>query len=385
MTTSPPTPSTPPSRRVPFVSRRVLGVACGLALATAAGLAVHAHASKSSTRKPSVSPVAVMAVQVVHPDQRLVAQSLQASGAVVAQVNASCGPDVPGQRVTSVLVDVGDRVHKGQALAELDSRSLRIALNQATASVRQAQAAWATAQDAYARDEKLRSSGAVSPQALRAAKDQVAQDLATLQASQAQQASAALQLAHSVIRAPVDGVIASRNVSVGQVSSSGAQFFTVVSVPHLQWQPQLTSQQLARVRVGQAASIQLSAGAGKELSGKVVRVSPAVDATTQTALAYVDFDSSKVQPGELLSGSLQEASTQEWTLPASALATQDGVSFVYLVGPKNHVHRKDVQAGASAGSRVVVQGLQPADNVVLSGAALLHEGDLVRVVSGAAQ
>lgn len=368
------------SNRAP--SRKAWAALLVVALLAVLEVAHHERSATSASQHKVLSQAPVMAVQVVRPLERAMAQNLSVSGAVVAQVTASCGPDISGQRVTAVLSDVGKRVHKGQVLAQLDASSLHIAVSQARASVGQAQATLSTAQDVAKRDAALRVSDAVSAQAFKAARDQVAQDRALLAAAQAQLSQALLQLSHARIVSPIDGVVASRNVSVGQISSAGAQFFTVESIPHLQWQPQLTAKQLAQVHAGQSARIDV---AGSTSSGQVVRVAPALNSSTQTALAYVDFDNTRARPGELLSGELLEPSTRQWTIPSSALAHEDGVSFVYLVGPKGHVHRKDVRVGVSEGTLVAVQGLAPADNVVLSGAALLHEGDLVRVVSGATQ
>lgn len=365
------------SRKKPWI---FVNSAIALGVAVLAGYHFYGQPKQPLPERPSVA-AAVMAVQVVTPTYRVLHPSLEAAGALVAQATATCGSDIGPVRVKQVLVDVGDPVKAGQVLATLDSRQADLSLASARAALEQALAVFQSAKDTEDRNKQLAPSHAVSSQALVQSKAQLAQAEASLKAARVQVQSAELQVSRTKVLAPQSGVVTERTVQPGQVVSAGTSFFTLASNPKLQWQAQLTASQLTQVRIGGEALV----GTGAEqVKGVISRLSPSVTAGTQMGFAYIDVTSSKLRPGQLVSGSLALPPLRVLTVPETAVVHISGESFVYLVEEGSRVYRKSVTEGLTEGGATAVSGLSPQQLVVREGAGLLHSGDRVTVLKGKA-
>ena len=359
---------------------------CGLA-------AVHAE----STPAPAVARPS-LTVTTGHARQQDWPVTLSASGAVAAWMEASIGARITGLPLIEVLVNVGDRVHKGQLLARFDDATVRTDLDQLQAALTQAMAAEQQAQASFDQAEanrqralKIQDSGAISDQdilqystAAATARAQVAQAHAQVSQAHAQIASAQLRLDFTRVLAPDDGVISARGATIGSVSQAaggGAELFRLIRQGRLEWRAELTANQLAQIRPGLPVSLTLADGT--IVTGKVRQLAPAMDTSTRLALAYVDLQpGAHVLPGMYLTGTLQSARRPALTVPAESVVIRDGRSYVLrLEGERCHLTA--VTVGRRQGNEAeITAGLKAGDPVVVKGAGFLNDNDLVRIADG---
>jgi len=358
-------------------------------LAAATIVLLTACSQKAPPAQSAAAPKPALTVEVVKPQFVKMATALAASGSVFAWQEASIGAEVGGLRVADVRVNVGDRVKKGQVLVRLLDDTVRADLAQQEALVADAQASLAQAEANFARAQTLESSKAVSSQDLLAAKTTRDSAAARLKSAQAALSSQRLRLAKTSITAPDDGTISARTVSVGQVVSGGTELFKFVRQDRLEWRAELPAQAMLVAQAGQLAQLTLADGSKEE--GTVRQLSPTLDATSRSGVAYVDLSAkSRAKPGMFVSGRLLTGAAPARTVPGAALVVRDGVTYVMSVDASNKIHPLRVTTGQHENGQVeIVTGLPKEGevSVVAQGAAFLNEGDVVKVVAsqGAAE
>jgi HlyD family secretion protein len=185
--------------------------------------------------------------------------------------------------------------------------------------------------------------------------------------------------------APDDGVISSRKATLGMVAQPGTELFRLVRQNRLEWRAELTGAQLARVHIGDDASVRLADGS--TATGRVRQVAPVLDENTRIGLAYVELDkgdaSSKppARAGMYGTGTITLGVRSAMTLPADAIVLRDGHEYVFVLGTDNHVALIKVGVGRRVGNGVEINdGLSGEERVVAAGAAFLNDSDFVRVV-----
>jgi RND family efflux transporter MFP subunit len=141
---------------------------------------------------------------------------------------------------------------------------------------------------------------------------------------------------------------------------------------------------LTQVKVGQA--VRVSPVGAPTLAGRVRMVAPTVDASTRNGLVFVDL----VQPGPTKAGmfargEFEVGNGDALTLPQTAVLQREGFSYVFRIGADQKVQQVKVSTGRRVGERIeITGGLEAGARVVAQGAGFLADGDLVRVVQGAA-
>ncbi|GAB4120628.1 MAG: hypothetical protein Fur0026_11940 [Sideroxydans sp.] len=247
------------------------------------------------------------------------AQTLSANGSIVPWQEALIGAQLPGVRIADVKVSIGDRVRRGEILATLDNA--------------------------------LHPGGNDVPQGR--------------------------------IVAPDDGVISSVSANVGSMPQTGTELFRLIRQGRLEWQAELTAEELMRVRRGMRASITLSGG--RTVQGTVRAISPKVEMQTRFGHALIRLDdSSNIVAGVFARGTfdLSGGTRKLASLPQTAVMQRGSVTYVLVVDAASRVHERAVVVGQRLGDRVEIrQGLDPAERVVETGGPFLTEGDVVQVVA----
>ena len=351
----------------------------GLAL----GVAVIATAC-SKKEEATAKPVAAFAVSVARVQARDIPRSVLVSGPVSAWEEMQLGVEVSGLRVTSLLVDVGQSVRKGELLLQLDHRSLDADLAQADASLREAEAGVALARSQLARGELLVKDKYISATQVDELRAGRVQGDARVGTARAMRDTAALRRSFADLRAPDAGVISKRLVQPGQVVAAGSELLRLIRQSRLEWRAELAEAELGRVKPGDR--IQLTTRDGKAVIGQVRAVSPGVDASTRTGTVYADLpDPQGLQPGTYLQGRIDIGIGQGLTVPAATVVQRDGHPNVFTVDAKGIAHRVRIRTGGIANGQVeVLEGLKAGDAVVEQGAGFLGDGDSVRIVEATA-
>jgi cobalt-zinc-cadmium efflux system membrane fusion protein len=285
-------------------------------------------------------------------------------------------------RVTKVGPALGDRVRRGQTLAEIYSPALA-----------EAQTRYVSAQamlDAHDRElqrtQKLVEIGAASRQELEKIHAEHAAQTAAVQSARSQlellgvSASALEKMApgHNVsatatVPAPIDGVVTERGANVGLNVDTATKLFTVVDLSTVWVVANLYEKNFSQVRVGSEAAITTSAHPGLTLRGRVSYIDPQVSADTRTANVRIEVANTS---GELRLGMYADvvvagasgASTPR--IPRNAVQNVGDRTVVYLANSKEpgKFIEREVRLGQTSGEQVeVVSGVQPGDVVVTEG------------------
>jgi HlyD family secretion protein len=331
--------------------------------------------AQAATAKPALT------VQVVTPRAESWPRQVAASGPVVAWQEASIGTELSGIRLEEVLVNVGDRVAKGQLLARYSEESMRADLARLDAGVAEAQAALDKARlDAEGAD-RMENSGALSKQEIRSVRTQATVAEARLASAVAQRDAQALRLRYARVVAPDDGVISARGATVGAVAAPGTELFRLIRRGRLEWRAEVRADALAQMKPGMRATIKGAGGA--TLAGTVRQIAPSVAADTLNGIVYVDLPPrSGLTAGMFVSGEFELAASPALAVPESAVVFRNGNRYVMQVGADNRVRELKVQVGRRRGTDVeVLEGLDAGARLALVGGAFLNDGDLVQVVA----
>ena len=390
------------SRRRPLSLAAVLTLGLAGALPWVPGPCARAGAAEgpptqSQAQSPAQAQRPALSVTLTAPEPADWPRILTAYGNIVAQQEAVIGPELSGYRLTKVLVDVGDRVTKGQLLARVSDEVVAAELAQSRAAVEEAQARLAEARaDAdRARTRRVEESGALSAQQINQFLAGEQSALARLSAARAKVQADELRLSQTRILAPEDGVISARTATVGSLAQPGSELFRMILGGRLEWRAQVTALELAQVAPGMAAALippQSAPGAApnaapgehplERVEGRVRMVAPTLDPQTRYALVYVDLPAeSPLRAGMFVRGELAVGQAKALTLPQSAVVLREGFAYVFQVGGDGRVGEVKVELGRRVDDRVeIIRGVTAEMQVVATGAGFLADGDLVRVV-----
>jgi RND family efflux transporter MFP subunit len=345
----------------------------------------------SGTPPPPPPPV----VDVARPIQRSVVDWDDYVGRFEAIQTVELKPRIDGQ-IVEIGFRSGQDVPRGTVLFRLDPRPAQAALEQARAQVQRARATLANAQQERDRAMRLLVAQAISREeseqkeaAARTAKADVA-------AAEAAANQASLNLSFTTIRAPVDGRVSDRRVSVGdQVSSNDTVLTTVVSLDpiwftfegaeafYLKYARQdAAGGRVSSRRTANPVEIQLADEQGYNWKGRMSFVDNAIDPTTGTIRAHATVRNPAhfLTPGMFGRVRLLGSSTyQALLVPDEAVVTDQARHLIYVAKPDGKIVGRPVELGPLVeGLRVVREGLAPTDQVVLAGLATLRPDSVIK-------
>ncbi|MBC3421565.1 efflux RND transporter periplasmic adaptor subunit [Pseudomonas sp. RW3S2] len=288
-----------------------------------------------------------------------------------------------GGKVSKRLVEEGQRVRADQPLAELDPQDVRLQLEANRAQMAAAEANLSLVRAERDRYQKLLDRQMVSHSQFDNAENLYRAGLARLKQAKAQFDVAGNQAEYAVLRAPQNGVIAKRQVEVGQVVAAGQTVFTLAADGEREVAIGLPEQQFARFTVGQAVTVELWSHPEQRFEGRIRELSPAADPRSRTFAARIAFTSTQA-PAELGQSArvyIAHAERSPLSVPLSAVTAEQGQAYVWRVGKDNRLERAPVRLGPyGADSVPVLEGLGVNDWVVAAGGHVLREGQEVRPV-----
>lgn len=311
------------------------------------------------------------AVRVVRVEPRAIVGALSASGNLMPREEAAVLPEVTGYRVSRVLVDVGDYVRAGQTLVQLDPTLLE-------AQIAASQAQAAQANDQAQRVADLDGQGVLS-------QEQIAQRRFQAQAANANLKTLTTQRRKLAVTAPVSGLILEKTVRPGDLSAGGATpWFRMARDGQVEMAAELGESDLARIRVGQTATVTLPGGSVAQ--GRVRLISPQINAQTKLGdvriLLPVRAD---IRTGGFARAIFADAAGTALAVPESAIRYDADGASVMTVADNNRVKRVSVQTGPRGGGYVqLIRGPAAGTRIVQNAAAFLLDNDLVRPTEGAA-
>ncbi|WP_192362194.1 efflux RND transporter periplasmic adaptor subunit [Mesorhizobium mediterraneum] len=338
-------------------------------------------ADATANTTPAIVQAASLTVSVEKVRKDEIASMVTATGTVQAWQEATIGSQTSGLQLTEVLVAEGDHVSKGDVIARLDDTVLRAELAEQKAAVEQARATLEAAETASARAKKLIASNAISAETAEERATTVKTSQAQLAQAEAAAENIAAQLARTEIHAPFEGTISTRPAVTGSIVQAGTELMRIMRDGKVQVAVQVPEKDLAAITTDQAATI--TDASSRAFSGKVSSIAEKVDGTTRLGTVYVaPQDNSGLRPGMFARVSIATSAAQVLNVAESALTWREGKPGVFVVGQDGKVAARAVETGSRKDGRVtIVSGLAEGDSVVVSGAGLLNDGNLVRVAA----
>ncbi|MCX8116857.1 MAG: efflux RND transporter periplasmic adaptor subunit [Desulfobacterota bacterium] len=348
--------------------------------------------------------VRIATVSQLYPSQTLTV--LNGSGYVVPQRKSALASKVTG-RLVWLGVKEGDRVKEGQIIARLESEDVAAAKEQAEANVNaarfNAELAKAELREATLqldRNRALLEKGVIARATYDTALARYEKAVASVEASEAnlRASLAALEVAkinleYSLIRAPFDGIVLTKNADVGDIvtpigaaANAKSAVITIADMNSLQVEADVSESNLNKIRVGQPCEIQLDALPGERLRGVLHTIVPTADRTKATVMVKVRFVDRDARVLPEMSAKVaflsrppsREEQRPRIAIPPSSIVNRKGGERVFLV-KEERAMEVPVRLGDKIGDMVeVLDGIKVGDQIVLHPPDRLKNGMKVK-------
>ncbi len=331
-------------------------------------LSCQPSAEQGGEQSAAAAPVGVVEVQ-----RQSISEKLTFTGQIEAVRKVNITPDVGG-KIDKIYVEEGDFVREGQLLVELDTRAIRLQLDQAQAGLAASEANYKDALRNRERMERLSRENAVSDQQLE--KILLAYEAAE---AQVQQARAALKLARyqldvSIMKAPFSGIVASKNAEVGDVINpmmggmgAAGGVLSLMDFSRVNILVDVSHQDVVRLKKGQSAVVKLNAFPEKEFVGKVSIINSAADPVTRKfRIEILASNSDGILRPNTFGEVVIAVESHENALVIPQMAVLEN-SYVFIM-KNNRAVRRAVSLGIQNTALVeVLEGLADGDLVIISG------------------
>jgi RND family efflux transporter MFP subunit len=298
------------------------------------------------------------------------------------------------------LIQEGDRVTKGQILATLDERDLQNQLAAATSNLMSAEAelkltrtASQQAETEYKRSRELFASNALAQAELDRGESSWASAKARVEAARAQlkqktelQSIARRAIEDSRLISPIDGLVARRNVNVGEAVTAGKPVFSLIDVSELRFTFSLPDTKIQAIRIGDQMPLRAEALSNHLIMGTVAKIFPVADPLLKTFTVEVSVPNpdNLLRAGMVASASLgSDALADKTVVPLSAIVrAPQGTGFaVYVVDIKEkRAKLRSIAVSDLSGNDVIVtDGIKDGDLIISQGAAFIHDNDNVEI------
>ena len=319
-----------------------------------------------------IPKVEAVPVEVSRVAKRPIAASYTGTAPLEAPAEADVVAKTSGVMV-AVMVEEGDMVTKGQALARIDPERARLEAARSLATVRKLE-------NNFRRSKELVERKLVSADA----HDQIRYELESARASYE---LAQLELSYTTVTAPISGVIAQRMFKAGNLVALNAPMFRIVDVSRLEVVLNVPERELATLKAGQPIRLSVDALPGQVFTGAIDRVSPVVDSGSGTFRVVCAFEGGgTLRPG--MFGRVQIVYDQRddaLTIPRTALIEDEGESAVYTVRAKKAVRVPVVLGYVNGELAEIRSGLKEGEPVITAGKVAVRDGTEVEVLNPAVE
>jgi len=349
--------------------------------------------------------VDVTTISYIYPSQTI--SMLNASGYIVAQRKAAVASKVTG-RLVSLMVEEGSKIRQGQVIARLENEDVTASRDQVKANLNTSRAALEQAKverdDAlreYTRFKRLVAGGYIAQSQFDTSDARYRRAIAAVAAAEAaiSAGSAALQgagvaIGYTLIRAPFDAVVLTKNADIGDIvtpigaaANAKAAVVTIADMNSLEVEVDVSETNIASIKVGQPCDIQLDALPNVRFQGEVHAIVPTVDRSKATVLVKVRFldKDSRMLPdmSAKVSFLLRKLAPEELKPRLAALQStvlhRGDRSFVFLV-QGDHVKESSITVGKKIGDMLeIISGLNPGDRVVLKPLNEMKDGVKIKI------
>jgi len=385
------------------------------------GCGESAAAKKSAGKPGEPAATAPREVKLTRVAERKMARTVAVTGTLAPDEQVTVSVKVAG-RLASIAVDLGSVVEAGQAIAQVEQTDYQLRVEQAASALGQARAqlglppagddveidiaktslvqqAQATLEEARSNldrarslvDQKLippadfdaaKATFVRAESALAGAQDEIRNRQAALRQRSFELRSARQQLADTVVRAPLDGVVQERHALAGEYLAAGASVATIVRIDLLRLRAEIPERDAPLVHAGQEVRIRVD-GDDAQHVGRVARLAPALGAQTRTLTIEAEIENpGTLRPGSFARGEIVMSEASEVpVVPTSAIVTFAGIDKVITIADGKAVE-KTIEPGRRSGDWTeVVSGIAAGEAVVVE-PGNLQQGQPVTVTGG---
>jgi len=316
-------------------------------------------------------------------------QTMALSGALRAVDQASVKARVAAE-VREVLVREGESVTAGQILVRMDSSEFQARVDQAKGNLHAMRAQLEIASKNRDNNRALLDKGFIS----RAAFDNTASQFAAAQAN-VESAQGALDIVQkllndSVVRAPISGLIAVRNVQPGEKVSTDYKLLDIVNLKKMECEALVPTSDIPKIKIGQSVLLHIE-GLTEEFIGNVTRINPATQAGSRSIAIYIQVANPQdmLKVGMFVDAQLVlRTKANAIAIPQTAVHKESSGAYVYAL-EKNLIVRKNITLGQEGRSGEVAlieitSGLNVEDQIVKTDMGNLRPGTAVRMTQASA-
>ena len=376
------------TRATPILTTLTLALALALTLTlTGCGKGGKPDEAKAAAAK------AAAPLLLAPEDLRQVGQSGLIGGAVInGAIQPARRADLRAEVAAVVLQvakDNGERVRAGDLIIRLDPTAIRDSLTSAEEALRAAQQSFEQTERSLARQRTLNQQGMISMQGLEDAEVRRNAAQSELAAAKARAVTARQQVSRTEVRAPFDGVVSERKISVGDTVQIGRELIKVIDPTSMRFEGQVSADRLGELKLGQPVAFRINGFGDAEFRGKLARIDAAANATTRQVELIAEFDDRTKAPqvaGLYAEGRVESADRRALVLAEGSVQRQGDVAVVWKVAG-NQLKKVNVVLGERderRGEVVIASGLALGDEVLRAPSGNLVDGAPVqRVAAGA--
>lgn len=340
--------------------------------AAGAGCQKNEGAATSATPKEASAPIHVTTAAVV---EKPMPTLLTLTGTLRADSESDVAADVSG-KIVATYVERGQAVKRGQVLATVDARVASLAATAAEANAKVAQSQLEEARRECERVKHLLDTGAISQAEYDRQTAQCTSQQFSAEAAQAQQQSALKQAGDTNIRAPFDGFVGERYLSVGQYVQPSTRVASVYDPDPLRLQLTVPEANVAAIAQDMPVHFTVTAFGDQAFTGSVKYISPNIressrDLVVEAICPNGDF---KLKPGMFAVAKIDLGDTPRPVVPKTSVVQDDTGARVFVVTGQQ-VQERLVQLGETVGDvTAVMQGVKAGENVVVAPGPDVHDG-----------
>lgn len=357
-------------------------------------VAVTAGSLLAGCEKPAAPEAPLPVVRVME----IRNSAIPLTGTLIGQLDSPQNVEVRARveaYVEEIAFTEGGKVKQGDLLFRLDRRPFVEKLAVAKASLAEALAAQKKYEIDVSRLKPLVANGSVSRQDLDNAEASLEASTAMVESAKASVESAQLDLGYCEVKAPIDGLIGAKEVSVGDLVGKGQPTLlaTMSSLDPMWFYCNISEAEYIRTKlraeeIGKdlgmlPLTLILPGGQEHEHKGRIVFFDRAVNAKTGTMRIRVEFPNPTelLRPGMFTRARIDAGNREGIKIPERTITELQGKAFVWVVDADQKVVQREVRLGDAVGSEVVVtEGLSPGERIILEGVQKVRDGSKVNVL-----
>jgi RND family efflux transporter MFP subunit len=356
---------------------------------------------REATPEAAPTPVRVRAVEL-HAESSAVRYSAQIEprqsvdlafkvGGYVVEVSSRRGADGKPRPVQG-----GDRVSRGEVLARLRDVDTAAQLHQAEGALAAARASRSKAKADLDRALALDATKSITAPDLDAARAAFDAGEAQVQQAEAQVEQAHIARDDSALKAPMEALVLDRKIESGDLVGPGTVGFVLADLTSVKAVFGVSDSVVKDLKIGDSIPVRSEALVGAEMTGRITAISPAADRQRRVFNVEVTLPNPRgdlksgmiatVSVGSLAGGAPAEAESVP-VVPLSAVVRShdhpDGYAVLVIEegGGKPVARSRDVTVGTVFGNLIAVtSGVKPGESVIVTGAALLSDGEAVKII-----